>query len=231
MKQNIQHTITHLQDKKKICFITTSNRREWAHEIPKSTQLAHYIAKEIGEDKVTIHNIPEMIIYPCEGNVSSLGGNNCWTQSAKLNDQEKNPSWCHRCRASINNPDDELRKLSKSIFESDVIIFFTSVRRGQTSSMYQKLIERLTRIENRHTTLGEDNIIKDKEAGIVVIGHNWNSEVVLMTQKTVLEMFGFQVPKRLSRGRTYTDMNDESQESYQSAGEQFEKDFWFILEK
>jgi hypothetical protein len=26
-------------------------------------------------------------------------------------------------------------------------------------------------------------------------------------------------------------MNDESQESYQSAGEQFEKDFWFILEK
>jgi flagellar basal body P-ring protein FlgI len=91
--------------------------------------------------------------------------------------------------------------------------------------MYQKLIERLTRIENRHTTLGEDNIIKDKEAGIVVIGHNWNSEVVLMTQKTVLEMFGFQVPKRLSRGRTYTDMNDESQESYQSAGEQFEKDF------
>lgn len=91
--------------------------------------------------------------------------------------------------------------------------------------MYQKLIERLTRMENRHTTLGEDNNIKDIEAGIIVIGHNWNNEVVLMTQKTVLEMFGFKVPKHLSRGRTYTDMNDESQESYQSATEQFEKDF------
>ncbi len=91
--------------------------------------------------------------------------------------------------------------------------------------MYQKLIERLTRIENRHTTLGEDNVIKNIEAGIIVIGHNRNNEAVVTTQKTVLEMFGFQVPKQLSRGRSFTDMNNESQESYQKATEQFEKDF------
>ncbi len=97
--------------------------------------------------------------------------------------------------------------------------------------MYQKLIERLTRIENRHSTLGEDNIIKDIEAGIIVIGHNRNNEAVVTTQKSVLEMFGFQVPKQLTRGRTFTNMDDESQKSYQAATDQFEKDFGFVLEK
>jgi hypothetical protein len=44
-------------------------------------------------------------------------------------------------------------------------------------------------------------------------------------------MFGFRVPKWFSRGRTYTNMNDESQKSYQWAVDQFEKDFWFTLQK
>jgi len=231
MLTSLKKTIEHLQEKKKILFITTSNRREWAHEVPKSTQLAHHIAKEIGENKVTIFDIPQMNMYPCEGNVSWFSGNSCGLKAANIKDPEKNPSWCHRCRANINHPDDELRKISKSLLESEVIVFFTSVRRGQTNSMYQKLIERLTRIENRHSTLGEDNIVKNIEAGIIVIGHNRNNEAIVSTQKEVLEMFGFQVPKQLSRGRSFTDMNDESQKSYQAAIEQFEKDFWFTLEK
>lgn len=231
MKKTLEHMITHLQEKKKILFITTSNRREWTHEVPKSTQLAHHIAKEVGEDKVIIYDIPQMKIYPCEGNVSWLKGNTCGEKKANLSDPEKNPSWCHRCRASINNPDDELRKISKALLESDVVIFFTSVRWWQTNSMYQKLIERLTRIENRHTTLGEESIIKNIEAGIIVMGHNWNNELTIQTQKEVLKMFWFEVPKHISRGRTFTDMNDESQTSYQWAVDQFEKDFGFMLKK
>lgn len=92
-------------------------------------------------------------------------------------------------------------------------------------------MERLTWIENRHTTLGEESIIKNIEAGIIVIGHNRNNELTIQTQKEVLNSFGFEVPKQLSRGRTFTDMNDESQKSYQAAIEQFEKDFGFVLEK
>jgi hypothetical protein len=111
------------------------------------------------------------------------------------------------------------------------VIFFTSVRRGQTNEMHQKLIERLTRIENRHTTLGEESIIKNIEAGIIAIGHNRNNELTIQTQKKVLRMFGFEVPKHLSRGRTFTDMNDETQTSYQKATEQFEKDFGFTLDR
>jgi len=45
--------------------------------VPKSTQLAHHIAKEVGEEKVTILDIPQMKIHPCEGNVSTLKGNSC----------------------------------------------------------------------------------------------------------------------------------------------------------
>lgn len=227
----ISQTIDYLKNKNKILFITTSNRWKWSHEVPKSTQLAQYIAKQIGEDKVTIFDISQMQIYPCEGNVSWLKGNSCWTGEANLKDPKKNPSWCHRCRASLNNPDDELRKISKALLASEVVVFLTSIRWGQTNSMYQKLIERLTRLENRHTTLGEENIIKHIEAWIIIIGHNRNKELVLATQKKTLEMFGFKVSNEISQWRTFTDMTDETQKSYQAAVEGFEKDFWFILKK
>lgn len=124
--------------------------------------------------------------------------NDCGVKEALLDDKEKNPSGCHRCRASFEK-DDELRKISKALFGSDTVVFFTSVRRGQANSLYQKLIERLTRLENRHSTLKEENIIKNIEAGIIALGHNRNNEVVVETQKTVLEMYGFKVPKQLSR--------------------------------
>lgn len=231
MIKDLTKTIDYLKNKNKILFITTSNRREWSHEVPKSTQLAHYIAKQVGEERITIYDIPQMKIYPCEGNVSWLKGNTCGEKKAILTDPEKNPSWCHRCRASINNPDDELRKISKALLESEVVIFFTSVRRGQTNSMHQKLMERLTRIENRQSTLGEDNIVANIEAGIIAMGHNWNNEQVVQTQTEVLQSFGFVVPKQLCRWWTDTDMNNESQQWYQDATKKFEEEFGFILEK
>ncbi len=168
MKHQLTAMIDHLKTKNRIVFITTSNRSKRTKEIAKSTQLAHYIAKEIGEEKVTLFDIPQMNIVPCLGHVSGFQKNDCGAKEALLDDKEKNPSGCHRCRASFEK-EDELRKISKALFESETIIFFTSVRRGQANSMYQKIIERCTRLENRHSTLGEENIIKDIEAGIIVI--------------------------------------------------------------
>lgn len=237
MNKHLTETINYLKTKNKILFLTTSNRRSGATGNPKSTQLATHIAQQIWIDlgpekgKITQIDISALTIHPCEGNVSWFTWNVCGTLEAKLNDPEKNPSGCHRCRINTDNPDDELRKVSKALLESEVVVFFTSVRRGQTNSIYQKLIERLTRIENRHSTLWEDNIVANIEAWIIVIGHNWNNEAIVTTQKSVLEMFGFKVPKQLSRGWSFTDMNDESQKSYQDAIIAFEKEFWFILEK
>ena len=227
ISDQIQELIEYLSDKKKVLFLTTSNRWEESKEIPKSTLLAMDIKSKL-EDKtdVTLLEIPKLKIYPCEGNVSGADGNNCGIKGSVLKDEDKNPSGYHRCWASINNKDDELWKVSKELFESDAVIFFISVRWGQANSFYQKLIERLNWIENRHTTLGEENIISDIDAGCVIIGQNWNGEQILETQKQVYEFYGFNVPDEISLYWQYTqDSNDETQESYKDAPKLFGREF------
>ncbi len=219
--------IEHLKGKNKILFLTTSTR--WAgeaNELPKSTQLALKLAKAVGEDKVQVLDVAKLKIYPCEGNVSAAKGNDCGPLKVLLKDKEKNPSGCHRCYASLNNPDDELWQVSKPLLAADCVVFFGSVRWGQMNSIYQKLIERLTWLENRHSTLGEDNVLAEIEAGLLLTGHNWNGATVLATQKQVLNFFGFKVVDDLFWHWQYTDKaEDESMESYVKANEQFTKEF------
>lgn len=220
-------TVDYLRSKKQILLLTTSNR--WIGEkidIPKSTQLAQKIANELGKEKVTIIDVTKLNIYPCEGNVSTAKGNTCGEKKALLKDQEKNPSGCHRCWASINNPDDQLWKISKPLLQSDAVIFFGSVRWGQMNAFYQKLIERLTWLENRHSTFNEENILKNIDAGLIAVGHNWNGAQVVETQKSVYRFFGFNVPDELSWNWAYTDPNDESSTSYVDATEAFKKEFF-----
>lgn len=221
-----EKTLAYLRTKERILFLTTSNRwsKDPHHDTPKSTKLAHKLAEELG-DKVTILDVPSLIIYPCEGNVSSKDGNFCGLKKAVLKDAEKNPTGQHRCWASVNNTDDELRKISKPLFESDAVVFFTSIRRGQTNSFYQKLIERLTRLENRHTTLKEDNILKNIDAGIIAIGHNWNGKSVVQTQQGVLSFFGFNIVPALCWDRSFTTPSDESAEGYKNAADSFNQQF------
>jgi multimeric flavodoxin WrbA len=188
--------------------------------------LAELIAKKVGTQKVTIFDVPKLKIYPCEGNVSTNKGNSCGLLDACLKDKSKNPSGFHRCWASYNNPDDQLWQISKELFKSDAVVFFGSVRWGQMNSNYQKLIERLTWIENRHSTLGENNIVKKIEAGIIIVGQNWKGQEVLQTQKSVLRFFGFKVSKELSWNWQFSsDENDENNKSYLEASKVFSKTF------
>lgn len=224
-KEKVNTVVKHLKTKEKILFLTTSNRWEGDKEKPKSTLLAEHIKSEVG-DKVEIIDVSKLNIYCCEGNVSRADGNNCGVKDSALKDKEKNPTGNLRCWASYNNKDDELWKVANPLFESDCIIFFISVRWGQTNSIYQKLIERLDWLENRHTTLKEDNIIADKEVGIIAIGQNWNGEAVINTQKQVLDFYGFKVVDELCFNWQFTkDKNDESQKSYKEAPKTFEKVF------
>lgn len=222
-KERLSKTIDYLRKKKKIVFLTTSSRwhGEKGGEMPKSTELAEHIAKKIG-DKVSLIDVTRLNIYPCEGNVSTERGNTCGEKDSLLLDKEKNPSGYHRCWASINNKDDELWKITKALFESDCVVFFSSVRWGQTNSYYQKLIERLTWIENRVSTLGEKSIVNKIDAGIILVGHNWNGQNALETEKKVLNFFGFKVIDELCWNWQYTDdAYDESQESYIDAAKKF----------
>lgn len=227
-RELLASTINHLDTKKNILFLTTSTR--WSDELfgekPKSTQLAYKIAKLMKTSKPKIIEVPNLKIYPCEGNVSTKHGNNCGPIDALLDDKKKNPSGFHRCWASLNNGDDELWKISKEIFVSDCIVFFGSIRWGQLNSIYQKLIERLTWIENRQSTLGEENIVKNIDVGIITIGQNWNGQNAVNTQKEVLKFFGFNVVDALSWSWQFTDdAHDESQDGYKKSQDDFEEIF------
>lgn len=226
-QNKIYRMITYLRKKKNILFVTTSNRWEkHTEDIPKSTQLAYTLRDLLPENNVKIIDVTKLKIYPCEGNVSSKYGNTCGLMKAKLKDDEKNPTGYLRCWASINNKDDELWKVAKALFESDTVIFFASVRWGQTNSFYQKLIERLTWIENRHATLKEENIVKDIDAGMVLIGQNFNGRNVINTEKQVFKFFGFNVPEDLSFNWQYTSDEDlETLASYKNSIKTFDKLF------
>ena len=224
-QEKVLRVIEHLKKKDKVLFLTTSNRWEGDKEKPKSTLLAEFIKSKVG-DTVELIDVSKLNIYCCEGNVSKKDGNNCGVKEAVLKDKEKNPSGNHRCWASINNKDDELWKVSKPLFEADAVVFFISIRWGQTNSVYQRLIERLDWIENRYSTLKEDNIIKDKDVGIIAVGQNWNGANVIETQKQVLDFYGFNLVDDLCFNWQYTkDTLDESQKSYKDASKAFEKVF------
>lgn len=223
-------TIDYLRNKNKVLLLTTSNR--WSQhkdDVPKSSRLAIKIQDLLGKEKVTLIDTTKLNIVPCEGNVSSnreYNGNHCGTKGACLKDKEKNPSGHHRCWASVNEKGDELWKITKELFESDCVVFFASIRWGQANGYYQKLIERLTWLENRHSSLNESNILKNISVGVIAIGQNWRGKEVIDVQKNVLEFFGFDVRAELCWNWQYTDNKlDETQKSYKNSAKDFDNTF------
>jgi multimeric flavodoxin WrbA len=216
MNKELLLTIEYLKPKNKVVLVSTSTRSDYSKDTPKSKMIAQFIQNKLGKDKCILLDAAQLKIHTCEGNVSDADGNHCGLKDSVLKSKDKNPTGYHRCWVSLKNKDDELWKITKELFESDVIIFLGSVRWGQTNSNYQRLMERLNWLENRWASLGEDNIIKDIEAGVILIGHNWNGHNVLRTQKQVLRFYGFKVPNELSWNWQYTkDELDESLDGYE----------------
>ena len=217
-KQKYDKTIEHLKGKPKILFLLTSNRWEGQNEIPKSSALAYQMQEELGRSVVTIIDVAKLKIYDCEGNVSGQ--------------QEKNPTGELRCWASYNHKDDELWKVVNELLTSDAVVFFGSIRWGKMNAVYTKLIERLTWLENRHTALGEKNIIADIEAGVISVGHNWNGPESIQLEKKVMEFFGFKTPKELFWSYQWTDeAKDESLSGYKQDVKDFQDEFGKILKE
>ena len=220
--------IRYLEQRNDILLLTTSTRfRGEAWDVPKTTQLALRVRDHLQhrERHVTLVDVAKLRIHTCEGNISGGKGNRCGQLEAKLPDVSKNPTGNHRCWASVNNKDDELYVISRELFRSRVVVFFVSVRWGQTNSVYQRLFERLSWIENRFTTLGEPPIpqLQGLEAGMVLFGHNWNDAQVLETQRQNFKWFDWKTPEDLSFYWQYTpDAEEESPESYLAAIEEFD---------
>lgn len=225
--RDIARTIDSLSRFNKVLFLTCSNRYGpiLVRQDPKSTILAKVIASKL--DNVTIMNVPDLNIYPCEGNVSREDGNKCGARQATLMDTEKNPTGYHRCWASIHNPDDELWKVSKELFESDCVIFFASVRWGQANMYYQKLIERLNWINNRFVPLGEDNVVDHIESGFVIVGQHYGAQEIREKQYDMHKYFGFRPNKDLYWHWHAENVNfdDETLEGYLMSYPKFYKSF------
>jgi multimeric flavodoxin WrbA len=226
--KELENLISYLNNKDcKVLLLTTSNRWEGQKEQPKSSILAAQIAKEIKSSQVI--NVSKLRIFPCEGNVSTHGGNTCGLKDAVLKDRKKNPTGEVRCWASVNNSSDEMHTVANAILDADVVLFFGSIRWGKMNAIYANLIERLTWLENRHTTLGESNLLKDKEAGVIAVGHNWNGKESVELEKEVLRFFGFNTPKQLSFSWQYLkDAKDETKDGYKKEFGSFTKDFGIL---
>lgn len=220
--------LRHLEKSNDILLLTTSNRyRKHAWDVPKTTQLARRVRDhlEAKRKRVTLLDVTKLKIYTCEGNISAKRGNECGVLAARLPDRSRNPTGQHRCWASINNKDDELYRISRALFRSKVVVFFVSVRWGQTNSVYQQLFERLSWIENRVSSLGEKPIrqLRGLEAGMVLFGHNWNDAQVLKTQKQNFTWFGWKTPAALSFCWQYARSAEvESLDSYLGAVQEFD---------
>ena len=231
-KKNLDKTLSYLEKKEKILFLLTSNR--WSghkDDIPKSSQLAYDLQQRLGPNKVKIVDVTKLMIYECEGNVSSKTGNHCGIKEALLKNG-KDKTGQLRCWASFNNKDDELYKIVNELLDSDSVIFFGSIRWGKMNAVYAKLVERLTWIENRHTTYGEKNIVEDIDVGVISVGHNWNGEEAIQHEKEVLKFFGFKTPKDLFWSYQWTkDKYDESKKGYDQDIKDFAKEFFQMIKE
>lgn len=104
----------------------------------------------------------------------------------------------------------------------DTVIFFGSIRWGKANAIYARLLERLTWLENRHSSFNEENILHKKACGIVLFGHNFNVQQALELEKTNLKYFGFNVQENLCYGKQWTlDNKDESIIGYQKEADEF----------
>ena len=230
-KIKYNRTIEQVKEKGKILFLLTSNRWDGHDEIPKSSALAYKMQEELGKSVVTIIDVSKLNIYQCEGNVSSKTGNNCGVKEAKLKG-DKDKTGELRCWAALNNKDDELYKVVNELLTSDAVIFFGSIRWGKMNAVYAKLVERLTWLENRWATLGEKNIIKNIEVGVISVGHNWNGEEAVKLEKKVLTFFGFKITDNLFWSYQWTDdALDESKSGYKEDPKAFDKEFNMIIKE
>lgn len=97
--------------------------------------------------------LQDLKIYYCEGNYS------------------QDPSLCtYPCQDSMKYEDDQMQIVHDAVLGTDIMILATPIRWNNHSALIQKFVERMNCIENSDVWFG-NKLIKDKVAGLIVIGH------------------------------------------------------------
>ena len=121
-------------------------------------------------------DLNELKIFHCGGHYS-LGPKECYFP----------------CRRMEEEPSDQMMKVYEEIFRSDIVIFATPIRWGNYCALMQCLIERMNCIENMDSVFGV-KMLKDKAAGVVIIGHEDGYQRSAGTLMSTLNFMGFQLP-------------------------------------
>jgi len=118
----------------------------------------------------------------------------------KCGDPESGPYRCWAHWYSVQDPDkyggvDEMPVLYDNIAWADLVLFATSARWGTHSALLQKIIERMTVLENLSSTYGEPNPLAGKKAGVIVTGHQWLTQRIAMHLLDVFSFMGFKAER------------------------------------
>jgi multimeric flavodoxin WrbA len=136
--------------KLKILGISTSNRGRESN----SYYLMKLTFDSIGE------NIEKEIIVASELNLRPCDHH--YSVNAKM--------CVYPCLITQMDSADEMKKIYDGILGADVVIFSTPVYWGNHSQLMQLIIERLNSLENENS-VHKHVIIKNKVAGVMVLGH------------------------------------------------------------
>lgn len=170
----------------KICIVSTTSHSE------KSTSklllaLLNQLFEERGHsvkyiDASQLHIVNNLSCY-------ASGKSNCASYDAG-----KYRCWAHKL--SHENPNqyggrDQMGILYDAYDWADIVVFGTSVRWESHSAILQKVIERMTTLQNRNVVYNEPNPLNSKRCGVVVTGHNSMSQKVAAHLLRVFEWLGF----------------------------------------
>lgn len=109
-------------------------------------------------------------------------------------DAGKYRCWAHKLSHADPNRyggADEMGLIYDHIAWADAVIFATSVRWESHSAVLQKVIERMTTLQNRHAVYKEPNPLQGKKCGVVVTGHNAKAQSVASHLLEAFQWLGF----------------------------------------
>lgn len=161
----------------KVLGISTSPRIKAAGE-SNSKMILKRVLDQLQKKgaKTKLIDLNELRIFHCGGHYS-LGPRECY----------------YPCRRMEEEPSDQMLQVYEAIFKSDIVIFATPIRWGNYCALMQCLIERMNCIENMDSVFGV-KILKNKVAGIVVIGHEDGYQRSTGTLMSTLSFMGFHLP-------------------------------------
>ncbi|MBI4360682.1 flavodoxin family protein [Candidatus Micrarchaeota archaeon] len=181
-------------DHVKAVGISTSSRPEYGGKSSHSKKILSEVMDKLGAlgAETSLIDAKTLNIYECAG-YYSRGQTEC----------------IFPCKTSIARQDDAMKNVYRALLENDVVIWATPVRWGMYSALFKKIIERMNCIENMQSVFGV-NLIQDKVAGFVVIGHEDGAQNTAGLMAITMSNMGWTIPKHCMC--YYTGPSDEQTE-------------------